>query len=207
MPRYPKQPGAFSILLAAGNAKRMAEPKQILSSHTGNPMIYDASVKLLGATGSDTLVVLGAYADTIFHSISALPVNIVLNKNWAEGLSSSIRCAVEWVQLHRPGTERLLFMLADLPYITTSHLLTLVNSVSIVKPIAATKYQDQVRGVPVAFSKEFCEELKNLEGDKGAGVLLEKYASRVCWIDFHRPYLDIDRPADYAAYIRDGQNP
>src|SRR5690348_4030085 len=78
------------LLLAAGNSTRMGRPKQLLD-YRGRPLLRHSVEQALGSACRPVMVVLGAEADACRAAIGDLPVEIVVNADWAEGMGSSIR--------------------------------------------------------------------------------------------------------------------
>ena len=79
-----------AILLAAGESKRLGEPKQLLDWQ-GQPFIRHIVQTALEADLYPVVVVLGAHGDRIEPAILDLPVTIAHNADWAAGQSSSVK--------------------------------------------------------------------------------------------------------------------
>lgn len=118
--------------------------------------------------------------------LKQLKVELLENKNWQEGIASSIRLAVE-----AAGQSRILFTLCDQPLVTSEHLRALIESTA---PIAATGYRG-IAGVPAAFDSQFRDDLLSLRGDRGARAVIETQGATV--IPFEDAAIDIDREEDY----------
>ena len=63
--------------------------------------------------------------------------------------------------------------------------------------IIATKYQNGKLGVPALFDKSYLLELSNIDGDKGAKSILEKYTNSVITTQIDTNVFDIDTDEDY----------
>ena len=138
----------------------------------------------LGAGCDGTIVIWSAAAVLAF--LKPLGVDLIENRNWQEGIASSIRLAVE-----AAGEARILFTLCDQPLVTAAHLRALVDSNA---PIAATGYRG-IAGVPAAFDAQYRDDLLALRGDRGARVVIERHGAAV--IPFEDAAIDIDREEDY----------
>jgi len=121
------------------------------------------------------------------------PASISVNREWAEGIASSIRDGVA----HIPTTsDGVLLMLADQAAVTTEDLRRLAgawrrNPTAIV----AAQYAGTL-GVPAIFPRWCFRELNELRGDRGAQSLLQRHTDRVVRLAMPSAELDIDRPED-----------
>lgn len=184
------------ILLAAGASTRMGSPKQLLPYQDDN--LLQHAIDTASGTGfSPVIVVLGAKADDIFPVIKNNNITIVENKQWQEGLGSSVRVGISTLMEHAPGVDSVLLMLCDQPFVTSTLLRQLVETKAATnKHIIASRYRDTT-GVPVLFDKSFFPELLELWGQDGAKKLLIQYAAEVATVFFPEGAVDIDTKEDY----------
>lgn len=184
------------IILAAGASTRMGSPKQLLSYQENNLLQHAIEVAL--ATGfSPVIVVLGANLNTILPIIKSNNITIVENKEWEEGLASSIRAGISALMQEDPFVESALMMLCDQPFVTAALLKQLVETKRITnKKIIACAYKN-TNGVPVLFDTSFFPELLQLRGQDGAKKILTHYPEEVGTIAFPEGAIDIDTPEDY----------
>lgn len=173
------------VLLAAGLSRRLGRPKQLLEYH-GKPLIRHAAEIAVSARCDETIVVVPPHE--LRDVLHGLPVTILDNPHAAEGVSTSIRAAVDAAE-----GARLLFMLCDQPRITTVHLQMIVNTDA---PIVATGYSG-IAGVPAAFDPRFAPELRALQGDRGARAVIQSHGDEVKVIPFEDAAFDIDTEDDY----------
>ena len=169
-------------VLAAGLSRRLGQPKQLLE-YRGQPLIRHATVVALGA-GVETVVVTN-HGD----ALRGLPVTILANPGAAEGISSSIRIAVEHAR-----DARILFTLCDQPLVTSDHLRAMIAASA---PIVATSYAGAL-GVPAMLAPELHDELLGLRGDRGARAIIERHLPEVVAITSESAAIDIDTLADLA---------
>ena len=101
------------IILAAGEASRFGEPKQLLK-WKGEPFVRAVSQTALRAGLSPVVVVTGAYAEQVEAVVHDLDVRIVRNENWETGQGSSIREGVRSLPNECGGA---IFLLADQPQV------------------------------------------------------------------------------------------
>jgi CTP:molybdopterin cytidylyltransferase MocA len=120
-------------------------------------------------------------------------VGIVVNRDWDSGMASSIRAGVERL----PGScAAVLTMLMDQPLIGVDALRRLVATWSArPKEIVAAQY-DGGCGVPAIFPRWAFAELRQLRGDSGARLLLQRHADRTVGVPMPEAAVDIDTPED-----------
>ncbi|HEV7763574.1 MAG TPA: nucleotidyltransferase family protein [Thermoanaerobaculia bacterium] len=171
-----------AAVLASGSSLRLGQPKQLLEFR-GIPLIRHAATVALSA-GCDETIVIGSYRD----ALAGLDVTVLDNAHAAEGMSASIRLAVE----HARGA-RILITLCDQPMIDAEHLRALVATDAL---IAATAYENTI-GVPAVFSPELADELLALRGDAGARAVIQAHPNDVVAVQCEAAAIDIDTMDDY----------
>jgi len=185
------------VLLAAGGSSRFGSPKQLLP-YLGRTLIEHAADVAIASGAAEIIVVLGSEAITIQARLQDLPVRIVTNPNWQEGLGSSIRRGIAAVGAE---TQSVVIALADQPHVTPAHLRALGESAEDPdQPIAASSYGTTL-GAPCAFHRSQFPGLQALKGDEGARALLRAGTVAVTAVPFPRATQDIDTPTDYAALV------
>ena len=181
------------LILAAGSSSRLGRPKQLLEID-GKTFLQKAIESALYIS-KNVIVVLGANEKLIRPTISNLPVEIVLNKNWTEGMSSSIRAGMTF--LKEENLDGVLIMLTDQPFVDVLFLEKMVSTFEkSVQPIVASGYGGKV-GVPAIFDKIFFQKLKKLEGQKGAKSLIMNNLDQIKQIVFEKGIIDIDTEEDW----------
>lgn len=184
------------VILAAGTSARMGSPKQLLSYKNKNLLRHTVDEAL--ATGCESVfVVLGANLDLLRNELRDKPVSVIENKHWQEGMSSSIRCAVEKIAGTILRPDSIIFMVCDQPYVSSSLLLSLIAKKQETNlPIIASSYEDK-SGTPALFHRSMFPALMELTGDKGARKLIADNPEKVATISFPEGITDIDTVADY----------
>jgi molybdenum cofactor cytidylyltransferase len=180
------------LLLAAGAARRFGSPKQ-LARLAGEPLLLRAVTRATEVAGQAVSVVLGAHAADIAPLLRHSPASVVINRQWEEGLASSLRAGVASL----PGsTEAVLVMLADQVAVTGFDLRRLIASWQ-QQPdcIVAASYEGQT-GVPAIFPSHCFPALLELRGDVGARQVLHRMADRCVRISMPNASVDVDTPAD-----------
>lgn len=184
------------LVLAAGAASRMGQPKQLLD-WGGRPLVRVAAEAALAAHLSPVLVVLGSAQAEVAAALAGLPVQPVANPAYADGQSTSLRAGIAALPAE---CAAVLVLLGDQPFVTAAIINRLVTEWQAGnQPIVAPLYAGQ-RGNPVLFARSVFPELLAVAGDQGARAVLAKDPARVRLVPFDdaRPLVDIDTPEDYA---------
>lgn len=188
------------IVLAAGASKRMGKPKQLLP-YLDSTLLQHSIKAALTSICSPVVVVLGAHVELIQPGISNLPVHIAENKDWEEGMASSIRCGLENILNLKKNIKSVVIILCDQPYVDANQINKLVEASNIThKSIVISEYE-HAEGVPVLFTKEHFKELYRLKGKEGAKNLLKIHKDAVYKVPFPKGIVDIDTPEDYKNII------
>jgi molybdenum cofactor cytidylyltransferase len=184
------------IILAGGKSSRLGTPKQLLRFKDKNLVQHAAdTAKIAGL--EPVIVVLGSGMESIESGLFSRTVKIVENKNWEEGMASSIRAGVEYLQSQSPGTDGTIIMVCDQPFVDAALLNKLLSTQRETGlPIVASAYEG-ISGTPVIYHQSFFAKLLELKGEKGAKKILEENPERVTTIAFPEGNIDIDTNEDY----------
>lgn len=180
-----------AVVLAAGASTRMGVQKLLLP--LGNePLVRRAVRQVLAAGFDDVLVVLGREHEATRAALEGLPVRHAVNVQFASGMGSSFRTAVE----HLADSDAAMFALADQPFVTAKEYRTVLDTYrEHAPPIVSVRYGD-VMAPPHLFEKEFFPELARLQ--HGARSVLLRHVERTRVLHFSPDLLvDIDTPDDY----------
>lgn len=183
------------LILAAGQSKRMGQPKQLLP-YKNSTLLLEKINQFQSIENVQVFVVLGAYFKYIFPLLRELPVKVVMNAKWQEGMGSSLSKGIELIQ-KKEIFDRVLITLSDLPLMESSHYEELIElSKSSGKRIIQTEYED-TSGVPVVFDKSLFASLSKLKNEEGAKPLIEKYKKEVLKLRSKTPFFDVDTSEAY----------
>jgi molybdenum cofactor cytidylyltransferase len=189
------------IILAAGASTRMGEPKQLLKYNEVTLMQHAIDEALAGGA-QQVFVVLGSGGEKISEEIIKKQAKVLYNKNWEEGIASSIREGLQQSLLLSENADAMILMVCDQPYVNAALLKNLVrHHVESGKPIVASQYKDTL-GTPVFFHKSFFPELLKLKGDTGAKKILMDNRDQVQAVRFPLGDIDIDNMADYKMLLK-----
>lgn len=183
----------YAVVLAAGASQRMGRPKQLLKWRQ-RFLLEHSLASACALLPGRVVVVLGAHAATVTAALDLEKVTPVYNRDWQEGIASSIRTGIDAL----PQTaDAALLLLGDQPLIGPEQLRALLDAWQN-EPgrIVASHYDDTV-GVPAMFPAGYFEALLKLTGDRGAKQLLLAQRSALIEIPLQQAELDIDTIDDF----------
>jgi molybdenum cofactor cytidylyltransferase len=191
-----------AVILAAGRSTRMGGPNKLLAELNGKPLVRIVTEQVLASKASSVTVVTGYQAAEVERALRGLNVTFVYNRDFPEGLASSIKAGIGVVPKEAGGA---LVCLGDMPLIDARLLDRLIaafapdNGVLIVVPVS-----DGSRGNPVLWSRRFFGELMSLDGDVGGRNLISRHGEVVAEVavEDQGAFLDIDTPQALAAMQR-----
>lgn len=164
------------ILLAAGCGKRFGATKQ-LACVQGQALINYQLSKFI-TLNCPILLILGHQQRYIRSHISSHfsnQIDILVNASWQQGLSSSIKTAVNYLQTPKINCDRVIFMPLDQALVTVEDIRRLIESHNHHSDkIICSQYQNTI-GSPAIFSSTYFNELKKLSGDQGAIKLIKSH--------------------------------
>lgn len=184
------------IVLAAGSSRRMKKSKQLLEFE-GVTLLRRAALAASESVCQPVMVILGADFENIKAEVEDLPVEICLNKNWQNGLSSSIATGIKCLLKAEPNVSAAIITLADQPFVTSKHINSFAEKFyQLKKPLIAAEYSGTI-GVPALFAKEVFDDLIGLSGDRGAKSFLAQRRADLEIIKLPEAVSDIDTPSDF----------
>jgi molybdenum cofactor cytidylyltransferase len=181
------------VILAAGGAQRMGQPKQALIWR-GQPLVRHVAQAALEAGLAPVVVIVGSAAEQVEAAVQGLPVQLVRNPEWQLGQSSSVKAGVSALPAE---TGAAVFLLADQPRTPVQLIVSLMEAhAATLSPLVAPLVQGQ-RANPVLLDRITFPDLLALSGDQGGRALFARYPAY--WVPWHDPTIlqDIDTPEDY----------
>lgn len=166
-------------VLAAGRSQRLGRPKQLVSL-AGVPLVRRIAEVVLASDFSAAAVVVGCHAPEVEAALGELPLTLLPNPEWEEGMAASIRAAARWAE--QQALTGLVLVTCDQWRLDAAHLLRLKAALTDGRSLAASKY-GRAFGVPAAFGSGWYPRLAGLRGEHGAGPLLAgaAWAQRIDW--------------------------
>jgi molybdenum cofactor cytidylyltransferase len=177
-----------AVILAAGASRRLGQPKQLVRWE-GETLLRRA-VRAAQAC-APVLVVLGCRAEDMAAELAGLPVTLVPNPEWEEGMAASIRHGVRALPLGAAGA---LFLVCDQPAVDEALVARLLEAQRAQPEAVITCGYAGTRGTPTLFPARCFPQLQELQGDRGARGLLQGEA--VVVVAFPEGAMDVDRPVD-----------
>ena len=201
-PEYP----ISIIVLAAGQSTRMGAQNKLLLPFAGKPLLQVVLDMLAPMPVLEKLVVVNPQEKDIRTLIDAQKFRLVLNPDFTEGISASIKYGV-WAS--SDATLGYLFYLADMPLIKPHTLLTLLQKFDSAHPrnIMIPVFKGK-RGNPVLIGRAYREKLLQLKGDVGARKLISEIdTSHIIEVPVKDEgiLLDVDNREAYYDLIGKGQ--
>lgn len=179
-----------AIVLAAGASRRFGSQK-LLADLRGKPVVRWAVENVLAALRDEVVVavvVVGHQGDEVRAALDGLPVRVVMNREWAEGIGSSVRAGIAAVGA---DSRAAMIALGDQPRVDPDVITRLLDACSDgSRPIVVPSYRGE-RGHPVIFASSIFPELLELRGDRGARDVIARDPGRVT-----RVHLDAPSPVD-----------
>lgn len=189
----------IGLILAAGAARRMGRPKQLLP-WKATTLMGHAIQTLTQTEIKHCYVVVGAHAAAVRAEAERHGAKTLRHEGWTAGMGSSLRFGIDHLVDHLDPSA-VLVMLADQPFLSTGFLASLFAQRR-KKPdrLVATAYPDGRVGVPAVFGRQHLAALRQLEGDSGARQLLNAANSPVirCAPPAPNSLVDLDTPEKYA---------
>ncbi len=193
-----------TILLAAGESKRLGHPKQLLPWGGSTLLRHTAETALASALGP-VIVTLGAVELPCRQALYGLPVAVVTNPHWQEGMGGSIAAGMQLVTetLHRA----VIILLCDQPAITPANLRALAqHQLASEASVVPCRFGPSL-GPPVLFTSSHFSELRLLHGPQGARHLFQHAEAMQNAFPCAEAAWDIDTEGDLAALERFSSHP
>jgi molybdenum cofactor cytidylyltransferase len=188
----PDRPFASGLVLAAGESKRLGQPKQLLP-YRGATLLEHVLELARQCPFDQRICVVGPE----LPGIDFTGLEVVENRAQSGGCSSSIAAALRALD---PRCDVLVLLLGDQPGVESCIVAELIAGQG-AAPLAACAYADG-RGHPLAFARPMFAELAALHGDKGVWKLLDRHAADVAEIPVAGPIpRDVDTWEDYEAVL------
>lgn len=177
-----------AILLAAGESKRMGQPKQLLP-FGDKTLVEHALDNLLASRVDEVVLVTGNQADAVAKKVGKRPVKVVLNPDFRLGMSTSLKKGLISID---EDSKAVMVVLADQPFIDAALINRLLDEFAsrgkgIVVPVFKGK-----RGHPIIFAIKYRDELLQLQGDAGAKALMERHPDDVREVVVASEHIHVD---------------
>jgi molybdenum cofactor cytidylyltransferase len=189
----------WAVILAAGESKRMGEPKLLLPFR-GRTILEDVVAAVLRAPLDGTLVVLGADADRIGAALDPYPVERVRNPDYREGMLSSVRSGFR--RLPR-GTRAALVFPGDQPGLAPGTIAAVLDAHRASGKGLVLPVRRGAGGHPLLIDMKYRAAVEDLDPEVGLKALLSLHPEDVERVEVEDDavLLDIDTPEDYRGAV------
>lgn len=187
--------GLHAAILAAEPSTRHGSPKQ-LARLGGALVLHRAVANAAVVAGHSVTVVLGAHAREVAPALRLSPASVVVDRDWAEGLASTLRAAVRSAP---PRCEALLLLLGDQFAVTADDLRRLFASWRRHPVLIAAALHGGAPGLPAIFPRWAFTDLMELRGDRDPRQVLRRNVDRLVRVPMANAALTLDSPDDLPA--------
>jgi molybdenum cofactor cytidylyltransferase len=193
-----KRSSIAALILAAGQSKRMGQPKMMLP--WGKSTVLQTVIAAFRAAGVDEIVVVtGALHDSITALVGDT-AHTIFNPEYASGeMLSSMQCGLRRLLAETAEAEGVLMGLGDQPQVQARSVEAVCaafrqSGASLVVP----SFQKR-RGHPWLASRPLWEALLALEPSQTPRDFLNAHADQIQYVDVDTPTIlaDLDTPEDY----------
>jgi molybdenum cofactor cytidylyltransferase len=191
------KPRIAGVVLAAGRSSRMGPEHKLLADLHGEPLVRHTVRNALAALLDPVVVVTGHRADEVAAALAGLPVQLVYNPDFADGMASSLLTGLGAVPESCSGAA---IVLGDMPRISPATIALLVDAAGTSVEALVAPVHDGRRGNPVILGRRWFNDLAGLSGDSGARQLLKDYGRNVTDVPVAEDtiFVDIDTPGELA---------
>ena len=188
-----------AVLLAAGRSTRMGAVNKMLAEIGGKSLVRIAAEQAVASRAQPVIVVTGHEREKVEAALKGLPVRLVHNQDYSEGLGTSLKAGIASVPLE---ADAAIVCLADMPQVDAALIDRLISAFDPERgALVVVPSIDGRRGNPVVWSRRFFHDLMSIQGDVGARHLIGNYAEAVVEIPVagDAALTDVDTPESLSA--------
>jgi molybdenum cofactor cytidylyltransferase len=168
-----------AILLAAGRGTRFGEEPKLLARVGGKALVRHAAEAGVGSTADPVIVVTGYRAEPVAAALQGLPLQIIHNALFANGVSTSLKLGFSALP---PQARAAIILLGDMPFVKAKLIDALIAGWrDRGEPAALVPTLNGRRGNPVVISRDLQVLIDELSGDVGAGHALRARPDVLEW--------------------------
>ena len=150
-----------AVILAAGSSSRMGFPKQL--AEVRDKPLLQAIIDKVNLNFDNSSVVLGSESEIISEKIDFKNSHILINENWPEGITSSIRTALFFYQNQKEINDIIIF-LGDQPEVEVEVIDGLKNDDHDGNKVLIPQYRYKL-GFPILIPRMFWPKLELITED------------------------------------------
>ena len=185
-----------AIILAAGESKRMGQPKMLLPWDNGTVLSHVIST-FRKAGLEDILVITGGAREQVEDEISHLKVKTVFNEQFAKGeMLSSIQCGISVLTYQ---TQAMLIGLGDQPQVQAGSVQMVCDAYRETKSNIIIPSFQMRRGHPWLVARPLWDDLLKMESPNSPRDFLHTHHKNIQYVNVNDPGIlaDLDTPEDY----------
>lgn len=165
-----------AIVMAAGQSRRMGKQNKLLADFNGKPMVRHVVEAAIASQLDKVIVVVGFEAELVKAALTGLSCEFVENKNFADGMSTSL---VRGISALSKDTGAALVLLGDMPFVKREEINKMLGGRDQGLERITVATSSGKRGNPVLWPARFFEDLMRIEGDVGARHIIGAHADLV----------------------------
>jgi len=185
-----------TVILAAGESRRMGEPKLFLEIK-GKRVIEWIAGSFKGVV-DELIVVLGYEPGRLIPALEGLGLGWVVNENYREGMASSFKKGLEKLL----NCDAVFLALGDQPLVDRDFLVKAIDAweggAKIVSPVHRGK-----KGHPVLFDRGLFGEILALRKHETIRDIIHRHTNERCMVEAGKwAVIDLDTPEDLEELYR-----
>ena len=188
-----------ALVLAAGRSTRMGAINKLIAEIGGKPLVRIAAEQALASHAKPVIVVTGHQHEQVEAALAGLPVKLVHNPDYTEGLGTSLKVGIAAVPEDADGA---IVCLGDMPQVDAALIDKLIAAFDPARgALVVVPSIEGRRGNPVLWSRRFFNDLMQIQGDIGARHLIGSYTEAVVEVpvDGAAALTDVDTPESLSA--------
>ncbi len=182
-----------ALVLAAGAGERFGGGKLLQNLPNGKTIIQHVVDVVKQQKFAQIVVVVGYEADLVRKSIDDPLVDIVLNPNWRDGASTSLKSGVNAL---KPTCDACMIFLGDQPLISKDLMQALCSAYLLTNMPIVYPVIKGVHANPVLLDRSIFSAINTLKGDVGARALFNRFSVQEVNWDDEQAFWDVDTPGD-----------
>lgn len=188
---------AGAVILAAGESRRMGEPKLLLRIK-GKPMI-EWVVDSFKSVVDELVVVLGHNPESLIPTLEKLGTRWVVNENYREGMTSSLKKGLEQLK----NCDAVFLALGDQPFVDRDFLINAVDAWKEGAKIVSPVYKGK-KGHPVLFDQSLFNEILSLQKHEMIRDVIHRHEDKHHLVEAGGwAVIDLDTPESFRTLIEE----
>lgn len=185
-----------AVILAAGESRRMGEPKLLL--RIKGKLVIEWVIDSFDDMVDELVVVLGHKPENLTPILDELDVQWVVNENYREGMASSFKEGLKRLK----GCDAVFLALGDQPFVERDFLKRMIDAwnagAKVVNPVHKGK-----KGHPVLFDRSLFDEILSLRRHETVRDVIHRHEDQRSLVEAGEwAVMDLDTPEGLQAIKR-----